>query len=104
MRCASVSQIKGKARNKTGERPRQGSKLGQFYDQLMANRGLPVSVTRSKVAAQQIIQLRDFYGLDIRSVSKRGRGGWAAYVLAGEWFGRVYIDYIAERLNTDGAA
>ena len=47
--------------------------------------------------------LIDVYGLDIRSRSHPGAWGTGSsereYILAGEWFGKVYVDYIAEQLE-----
>lgn len=34
--------------------------------------------------------LRSFYGLDIRRISR------TKWCLVGEWFGKVYVDYLAE--------
>jgi hypothetical protein len=73
--------------------PREGTKLRELYDLLQANRGKPVKVALSKFCGYQhgIDQLRDFYGLDIRKVRQ---GVW---LLAGEWFGATYRDYVADR-------
>lgn len=40
-------------------------------------------------------RLQNDYGLDIRKIK---RGSW---VLAGEWNGSIYIDYIAQIVNTE---
>lgn len=94
MRLASVSQIKGRANYALSQKPAEGTKLRELYDRFMVQRGKIVTFSAGTGAASvQINQLRDFYGLDIRNV---GRGRW---VLAGEWVGRVYVDYIAERLK-----
>lgn len=83
--------------------PREGTKLRRMYDLLMASKGLPLDTplamfgmtaeSRSNNAGIYIENLRNFYGLDIRKLEP---GRW---VLAGEWFGKVYIDYIAERIH-----
>lgn len=88
--------------------PREGTRLRRMYDLLQANKGLPIDIylacfegVKPGVAGANIEQLQDFYGLDIRKI-KYGR-----WVLAGEWFGKVYVDYIADRLreaDRDGAA
>jgi hypothetical protein len=93
MRCASVSSIKHPNRGAPlRDRPHIGSPLGNLYDRFLASRGLPIDYSTS-AGRSQLEQLRNFYGLDIRRV---GRSRW---VLAGEWFGRVYVDYIAERIG-----
>jgi len=78
-------------------RPREGTKLRAMYDLLMANKGVPIDISLSKLygrkcMSSQVSALTDFYGLDIRNL-KRGR-----WVLAGEWFGATYVDYIADRI------
>lgn len=99
MRMESAAASKG---TKSGAatrnlRPRDGTKLRALYDQFMANKGVPVEMTIAAMLGSpnkggEVDQLRDFYGLDIR---KLGYGRW---VLAGEWFGKTYVDYIAERI------
>jgi hypothetical protein len=79
-------------------RPREGTKLRALYDYLMAHKGEPLHVRLTlfngdKQAARLGI-LRDFYGLDIRRLGP----GYGRWVLAGEWFGTAYRDYIADRL------
>jgi hypothetical protein len=46
------------------------------------------------VHERPLSDLQDYYGLDIRRIS---RGKW---VLAGEWFGLTYLDYIQEHLTS----
>lgn len=77
-------------------RPRSGTELGDFYDFLMRHRGRPVVVRWQRFFAKAtrkgraMEDLRDYWGLDLR------RLGDGALLLAGEWHGRVYVDYVAE--------
>lgn len=99
MRNASAASAKG-YREHTQLRPREGTKLRALYDLLVANKGYPVTV--SKANKYRLVQLRDFYGLDIIHISGRGRGHPPIrWLLAGEWFGRTYVDYIADRINKE---
>lgn len=80
--------------------PREGTRVRRMFDLLKANKGVPISMpltmfdggTRGHNRSRVIMDLQDYYGLDIRNL---GRGKW---VLAGEWFGRTYVDYIADHL------
>src|SRR5882762_9313596 len=77
--------------------PREGTSLRRMYDILMISKGIPVEVTLCHFegrngTATMVEQLRSFYGLDIRKIQS---GKW---VLAGEWFGKTYRDYIADRI------
>lgn len=78
--------------------PREGTSLRRMYDLLMASKGIPIKVSlcrfegRGKSTTSMVEQLQDFYGLDIRKIQS---GKW---VLAGEWFGKTYRDYIADRI------
>lgn len=89
MRCTSAAHTKtGHFRGQLV--PREGTRIRQVYDRLMAERGKPVATSFAGDANQsRLRQLRDFYGLDIRCLRP---GLW---VVAGEWFGRTYVDYIA---------
>jgi hypothetical protein len=73
--------------------PRIGTKLRSIYDLFISSKGQVIDF----VAAHErpLSDLQDYYGLDIRRIS---RGRW---VLAGEWFGRVYLDYVAEHLASE---
>jgi hypothetical protein len=77
--------------------PSEGSKLRAIYDRFQASKGRVIEFSRTN--DRPLLDLQDYYGLDIRRVS---RGKW---VLAGEWFGRVYLDYVSEHLaSQDGVA
>jgi hypothetical protein len=106
MRCQTAAKAKFKSRYVGAplrERPKEGSVLRQTFDLLQANKGRTVEIVSNKSfpIGIQIIQLENFYGLDVRLVRQghKGVGRLSTYVLAGEWFGRVYIDYIAERIE-----
>lgn len=92
MRTLSVTDIKSRKTIMNQQMPRDGTKLRQVYDLFQRNKGntIEFAVTRQTIA-RQISDLRDYYGLDIIRIGK------CQWVLAGEWFGRVYIDYIANQ-------
>ena len=95
MRYASASVLKGriKYRNKI---PGEGTAIRQIYDVFMNNKGCSVELPPVACANNRIRDLVDYYGLDIR-ITRRGdcRTGRASlYILAGEWCGKEYIDYI----------
>lgn len=114
MRCLSAAQIKKRRKGlepkELQEKPRQGSRVRQLYDQLMASKGVPVVLDLRKDAAKKrqdycaIQSLINFYGLDIRIVQHGYRDTPTLHVLAGEWFGPIYRDYIAEHLEGKEAA
>ena len=65
----------------------------QYLIVFCANKGVPVRYVTRQNNPNQISVLCDEYGLDIRRLAYR------KWVLAGEWFGDVYVDYIADRIN-----
>ncbi len=74
--------------------PAEGSALRELYDLFYANRGRVIEWKYNcKAAGRTIDDLRDYYGMDIRRIRN------SRWILAGEWFGRVYIDYVAERIE-----
>ena len=83
-------------------KPREGSAVRKLYDRFMANKGIVIELVthgtsrERRITYHQIEQLRNTYGLDIRMIRYR------QWVLAGEWFGGKYVDYIAERLREEG--
>lgn len=92
MRVATVASIKN------GWKPRclvptEGTKIRGVYDQFMAHRGEPIAFTIDPRYPTAIDQLMNVYGLDIRRLRN---GHW---LLAGEWFGREYVDYVAARFH-----
>lgn len=105
MRQESAASVKGRAHCQLA--PREGTKLRTIYDAFYASKGVPIDSPFGLVDGYQrqaIEQLRSFWGLDIRFVpgsnaGRRGRGkALGKWVLVGEWFGRTYVDYIADRL------
>jgi hypothetical protein len=106
MHVATVSSLKGSLDNKHQERPRTGTRLGELYELFKANEGIPiVGVTFTGSSYTRIGQLQDFYGLDIRCIHRGGhQRGKSTWVLAGEWFGSEYVDYIARRIEQHEAS
>lgn len=102
MRCATASEFKKKGRRRTPLQavPNEGTRLRLIFDFFQSNKGHPVEWTHGRDTGA-VVKLTDFYGLDIRCVQKGDRrtGRKSIYVLAGEWFGKVYVDYIAEQLQ-----
>jgi len=100
VKTLSAARLKGKC-PAGQDRPRPGTLTRRMYDLLVANKGIPLDVpltmfegTRARGQAAAIIEaLRNIYGLDIRKLGVR------RWVLAGEWFGKVYVDYIAEKIE-----
>ena len=106
MRCLTVSQAKlmGKHRGARPlqDAPREGTFIRRAYDMFKQHPGLPIEFsligTPDPCVTRKLI---DFYGLDIRMLQKGSSKVQrpSIYVLAGEWFGRVYVDYIEERME-----
>jgi hypothetical protein len=71
--------------------PSEGSKLRAIYDRFQASKGRVIDYS-SPNNDRLLADLTDYYGLDIRRVAR------CKWVLAGEWFGRAYLDYLAEHL------
>jgi hypothetical protein len=103
MKTESAAEAKADRMGRNAARhpiPRQGTKLRSMYDFFYARKGSPVDLAASRLTGSRddggrIAALRDFYGLDIRRLGP----GYKHWVLAGEWFGRHYVDYIAGRLT-----
>lgn len=104
MRCVTASQIKAKSGRGApcSPEPRAGTRTREVYDLFKNNAGRPVEFCYSKFDPSIIVRLTDFYGLDIRRLQNgyARTGRKSIYVLAGEWFGRVYVDYIAEHISS----
>ncbi len=103
MRCMSISRIKGTIRGKKykplSNKPHWGTKTRRIFDCLQAHKAETVSLEpyNNKADVKIIVnRLMDFYGLDIR---KTGDCHHAEYMLVGEWFGKVYVDYVAEKME-----
>lgn len=99
MRLAPASHLRGRYANPVQAAPREGTYLREVYDLFMANKGVAIEFTMGR--NRRVIEvLTDYYGLDIRCIHRgRRHCGKSQWVLAGEWFGRSYQDYIAERLE-----
>lgn len=99
MRIRTVAQIKrymkGKECHELQREPQEGTRIREIYDILFANIGKPVDIGVVRGDdSQRIAALENYYGLDIRALRRKGEH--ALYVLAGEWFGKIYVDYIAD--------
>lgn len=93
MRTAPVSALKGSRAGRTAQpRPQPGTALGDAFDLFQANKALPILFSHR---GRNITDLVDYYGLDIRRVGKK------QYCLVGEWFGKIYIDYLAEKFSKE---
>jgi hypothetical protein len=94
MHAMSVSASKGiKQGRPSAPHPHEGTRTRELYDFFKANEGVPLKLTSSRKDRAKIAALQDVYGLDIRCL---WHGTW---VLAGEWFGSRYVDYIAQRIT-----
>jgi hypothetical protein len=105
MRCATAAQILGKAGSANARiAPQLGTRTREVYDLFQANRGRPVEFQTNDSATDKtiIVRLIDFYGLDIRCLRNGSRrvGRRSLWLLAGEWFGRVYVDYVAQHIES----
>jgi hypothetical protein len=106
----SVSDIKNKRRHASSrDQPREGTRLRFIYDKIFAEPGQWIIFSAKKdfgwwsfaskdgagSLGNMLDQLQNSYGLDIRTRRLAGAHGRAQreVMLAGEWFGRVYIDY-----------
>lgn len=102
MRNLSAAQIKGRyACGSPKQRPDPESRLGMLYDAFKNSAGKPIPLKLTGADSNYPERLIDFYGLDIRRL-QRGDSRTnkpSIWVLAGEWFGREYRDYIAEQLE-----
>ena len=101
MRCSSATKIKSGKDWGAQKRPDPESRLGMLYDAFKNNAWEPVQFKLNKLDSSYRDRLIDFYGLDIRLLDRGDSrlGKLSTYVLAGEWFGSEYVDYIAEKLK-----
>lgn len=87
--------------------PRPGTRIRRAYDLLVANPGRWVRVTAEDLGmagsmaqiSKQVDYLRDSYGLDIKrkmGSPTRARGSGGEWLLAGEYVGAAYLDYVAD--------
>lgn len=89
---ASVLKSGRKLTNFTGL-PQPGTHLREVYDLFKINKGRIIDFTHNGKNAGVLRQLTDFYGCDIRQISRgkcRKAGRW---MLVGEWIGEKYVSY-----------
>ncbi len=84
----SIKSYRSGRKPQISAEPKDGTKTRHLYDIFKANKGRIVRIE----LLYRIEYLRTIYGLDIRTCGKHNS---RHYCLVGEWFGRVYIDYIA---------
>lgn len=92
---ASRAKEDGKSRIQNSV-PRPGTILRELWDLLHVYRAESVEISSKRFNGGNLMLLRDFYGLDIRKVTK---GRPPKYMLVGEWIGSRYVDYVAERIE-----
>src|SRR6266404_2959165 len=94
----TAGAMKGISQHNKRDLPREGSKIRELYDLFMANKGKIIAISLNlngdTSSNRRKEYLQDSYGLDIRKVCN---GKW---ILAGEWDGKVYIDYMANKSIT----
>lgn len=80
-----------------GDYPAAGTVARQVYDLLFEQKGRPVDLSAAPFGSSQrhnaLNCLRDFYGCDIRRTRSH------TYILAGEWFGAHYSDYVNQAID-----
>lgn len=98
-RVESAGSMKGGAYGELRQKlPMEGSKIRELFDIFKANEGVPIKIKAMYYGYRSTEQLGMFYGLDLICLD-RGRMN-TTWVLAGEWFGSKYVDYIARRLES----
>lgn len=98
MRLPSASELKKQTRRQINPIPREGSKIRAIYDLFHSNKGRVIDFAASTDNGRPMFALIEYYGLDIRRVAPR------KWVLAGEWFGSEYRDYVIEHHDSEEAA
>jgi hypothetical protein len=103
-RCATPTVVRGTSKCRTlprQEYPRSGTRTRALLDYLMEHKGRPLALSwrdffsRYCYFRRAIADLNDYWGMDIRRVAHMK----GFYVLCGEWHGKVYVDYVAEKLD-----
>jgi hypothetical protein len=98
MRVATVSELKGRSGGRN-DYPALGTAYRAILDCLTEKPGCVVDMADLARKypdgrfGHALERLRNDYGMDIRKVHPRKHDG--LYVLAGEWFGANYSDYVA---------
>jgi hypothetical protein len=108
-RFASAAQMKGQGTCPTQNQPRPNTQIRAVYDLLQSHKAIAVQISAPNLGAV-LTQLRDVYGLDIRTVqdSREGLHGRlfgkskvpTQYMLVGEWFGKNYQNYLSNVSET----
>lgn len=106
----SAAMLKQKINKRSRKDAPKPGPTRDLYDYFMERRGLVIHKTMAELAetigyiptnptrrsnrlGAMIEYLRSFYRLDIRRLDN---GRW---MLAGEWFGRTYVDYLTDELD-----
>lgn len=98
-RVATIASMTGRNHAPRHNAPRPGTKLRLLYDMFQAHRGKVVQLSQADTNHnRRIVDLTDYYGLDIRNVKYGGH-----YMLVGEWIGGTYRDYLVEALKREEA-
>ncbi|SRR5260370_31476539 len=105
-RQATFSQIQGHGAGHGGkgapvkEFPRKGTLLRYYYDLFQDNKGEVIELAFGRNTSSRIIpDLIDYHGFDLRCVKKGGPSCNSKWLLAGEWIGKIYIDYVVGGLK-----
>lgn len=105
MRVMTVSEIKRDSYSPHRNYPTPGSAADQVYQILVADKGRYAQlggigrVLGRHILTRAISRLMDDYGMDIRRHNRHKNDG--LYVLAGEWFGAHYEDYLAQAYHAN---
>jgi hypothetical protein len=108
MKGMSVAAMKGVRRGRPRHtEPTPGTETRRVYDFLMENKGNFVYIPREMVSIKHANQIKrsliDMYGLDVRTkrmFTQNGAFKKSLWCLAGEYVGRGYIDYVAEKFES----
>lgn len=107
MKCMSAARIKNSKIGRKNIRalPADGSHIRKLYDTLQNNKGVPVVFNSDSRFHMYCRYLSDFYGMDIRQIQRGDKrvGRPSKFMLVGEWFGRVYVDYVSDRIEREFA-
>lgn len=100
-RFEPASRIKGHRSGPVPQQiPAEGSELRKLHDLFQSRRGEAIEINRHRYnqLGSMIQNLIDYYGLDIRLLRRGHKERGGLYILAGEWFGSRYEDYVAARI------
>lgn len=97
MHNLTAAELKRNKQSHAQNIPREGTKIRKVYDLFMGSKGKVIDFKVKQCGkcprqgSRVISYLIDCYGLDIRRISN---GKWC---LVGEWFGKVYVDYVVNK-------